>query len=60
MDISPEDLRIDVARMVGDGPCAVRVTHRPTGTTVQVDDQPSTEANRDLALAQLRDKLSDS
>jgi protein subunit release factor A len=60
VDLSPEDLRIDVARMVGDSPCAVRVTHSPTGTTVQVDDQPSTEANRDLALARLREKLSGS
>jgi len=60
VDISADDLRIDVARMVSDGPCAVRVTHTPTGTTVLVDDQPNTEANRDLALAQLREKLSGS
>jgi protein subunit release factor A len=60
VDVPPEDLRIDVARMVDDGPCAVRVTHTPTGTTVVVDDQLSTEANRDLALARLREKLSDS
>jgi protein subunit release factor A len=54
----PEDVRIDVARMVDGGPCAVRVTHTPTGTTVQVDDQASTDANRDLALDRLREKLS--
>jgi protein subunit release factor A len=59
MDFSPEDLRIDVARMVDDSPCAVRVTHTPTGMTVQVDDQPSTDANRDLALVRLRDKLAE-
>jgi protein subunit release factor A len=60
VDFSADDLRIDVARMVGDGPCAVRVTHTPTGTTVQVDDQPSTEANRDLALTRLREMLAGS
>ena len=41
-------------------PVPSRVTHSPTGTTVQVDDQPSTEANRDLAVARLREKLSGS
>jgi protein subunit release factor A len=57
VDFAPEDLRIDVARMVDDGPCAVRVTHRPTGTTVEVNDQGSTDANRDVALARLREKI---
>lgn len=54
MDFAPEDVRIDVARMLDDGPCGVRVIHTPTGTTVEVDDQGSTDANRDLALTRLR------
>ena len=60
VDIPPEDVRIDVARMLDDGPCGVRVIHTPTGMTVEVDDQDSTEANRELALAQLRQMVSDS
>ena len=59
VEFAPEDLRIDVARIVGGGPCGVRVTHAPTGTTVWVDDQVSTEANRDLAMSRLREKMSE-
>lgn len=60
MEFAPEDLRIDVATVVDGGPCGVRVTHLPTGTTVIVDDQDSTEANRDAALGRLQEMVSDS
>ena len=60
VEIAPEDLRIDVARMVGVGPCGVRFTHTPTGMSVSVDDLVSTEANRDLAMSRLLAKLSES
>jgi len=59
VEIEPEDLRIDVAKMVGGGPCGVRVTHVPTGTNAWADDQVSTEANRDLVVARLREKMSE-
>lgn len=59
MELAPEDLRINVARMVGGGPCGVRVTHTPTGESVWVDDQATTEANRDLAISRLREKMAD-
>ena len=55
---APKDLRIDVARMIGDGPCVVRVTHTPSGTTVTVGDQDSTEANREMALTRIQEILS--
>jgi len=57
VELDPENLRIDVARILDSGRCAVRVTHHP-GTTVSVDDQPSTEANRQLAIARVADELS--
>jgi hypothetical protein len=51
----PEDLRIDVAGMTGDGPCAVPVTYKPTGTTVTVDDHHLvTERNTRLFTLHLR------
>jgi peptide chain release factor 2 len=57
MEIAPEDLRVDVMRMMGGGPCGVRITHIPSGTVVGVDDQPSTEENRERALFLLREQL---
>jgi protein subunit release factor A len=60
MNPAAEDLRIDVARMIGDGPCAVRVTHLPSGTTVTVDDQDSTAANREVAVARIEEILRES
>jgi protein subunit release factor A len=46
--------------MIGEGPCAVRVTHTPSGTTVTVDDQDSTDANREMALVRIQEMLSGS
>ncbi len=57
MEFPAEDFRIDVARMIDEGPCGVRVTHVPTGMAVLVDDQASTDTNRELALDRLRKKL---
>jgi len=44
--------------MPGDEPCAVRVTHLPTDEVVTVDDQATTEDNRNRALNLLRASLS--
>jgi protein subunit release factor A len=57
VDLSPEDVRVDVIRIAGDGPCAVRVTHVPTGTAVTVDDQLTIKDNRARAIALLREAL---
>jgi hypothetical protein len=40
-----------------DVPDAVRVTHVPTGTVVEVDDQASAGENRHVALAHLSEML---
>ena len=58
VELSPDDVRIDVCRTPGNGPCAVRVTHLPTGQIVTVDDQATTEDNRNRALNVLRASLS--
>jgi protein subunit release factor A len=43
--------------MVGGGPCAVWVTHTPTGTMVIVDDQATTKDNQERALDLLLEAL---
>jgi protein subunit release factor A len=57
VELAPEDLG-SAARMEAGSPCGVRVTHTPTGASVWVDDQASTEENRDIAVSRLQEKMS--